>query len=190
MIVGWNWRKHWECKLMLKCQHQCHCTCSSEIGTCIINDAGIQAAHKPPPTICIDVFYCPPLLASENITHPWNSRCIGKILLYIDHHHMECLNNIAQHSGIVSLYFNIWQNIMTYFYSHLYNVWSIFDFIHMWRIRKKFFLSLLGPWCEVNVAKLLCLDDQQTVFNYKMAYIYIRQTDQLIRYGVTMTHRC
>jgi len=27
----------------------------------------------------------------------------------------------------------------------------------------------------VNVAKLLYLDDQQTVFNYKMAYIYTRQ---------------
>jgi hypothetical protein len=24
----------------------CHCACSSEIGTCIINAAGIQAAHK------------------------------------------------------------------------------------------------------------------------------------------------
>jgi hypothetical protein len=31
---------------MLKCKHQCHCECSSEIGTCIINDAGIQDAHK------------------------------------------------------------------------------------------------------------------------------------------------
>jgi hypothetical protein len=31
--------------LMLKCKHQCHCTCSSEIGTCI-NDDGRQAAHK------------------------------------------------------------------------------------------------------------------------------------------------
>ena len=25
---------------------RCHCACSSEIGTCIINDAGRQAAHK------------------------------------------------------------------------------------------------------------------------------------------------
>ena len=33
-------------KLMLKCQHQCHCTCNSEIGICIINDAGRQAVHK------------------------------------------------------------------------------------------------------------------------------------------------
>jgi len=31
--------------LMLKCKHQCHCTCSSEIWTCI-NDDGRQAAHK------------------------------------------------------------------------------------------------------------------------------------------------
>jgi hypothetical protein len=31
---------------MLKCKHQCHCACSSEIGTCIINDAGRQASHK------------------------------------------------------------------------------------------------------------------------------------------------
>ena len=31
---------------MLKCKHQCHYTCSSEIGTCIIIDAGRQAAHK------------------------------------------------------------------------------------------------------------------------------------------------
>ena len=31
---------------MLKCKHQCHCACSSEIGTCIINDAGRQAAKK------------------------------------------------------------------------------------------------------------------------------------------------
>ena len=31
---------------MLKSKHQCHCACISEIGTCIINDAGRQAAHK------------------------------------------------------------------------------------------------------------------------------------------------
>ena len=42
MTVGWNWRKRWEFKLMLKY----HCACSSEIGTCIINDAWRQAAHK------------------------------------------------------------------------------------------------------------------------------------------------
>ena len=41
MTVGWNWRKCWEFKLMLKC----YCTCSLEIGTCIINDAGKQGAH-------------------------------------------------------------------------------------------------------------------------------------------------
>jgi len=35
----------WEFKLMLKCKHQCHCACSSKIGTCIINDAERQAAH-------------------------------------------------------------------------------------------------------------------------------------------------
>ena len=29
-----------------KCKHQCHCACSSEIGTFIINDAGRQATHK------------------------------------------------------------------------------------------------------------------------------------------------
>ena len=34
---------------MLKCKHRCHCACSSEIGTYIINDAGRQAA----PRICI-----------------------------------------------------------------------------------------------------------------------------------------
>ena len=32
-----------------KCKHRCHCTCSSEIGTFIINDAGRQAAHKKQP---------------------------------------------------------------------------------------------------------------------------------------------
>ena len=42
MTVKWNWRKRWEFKLTLKC----HCTCSSEIGTCMINDAGRQAVHK------------------------------------------------------------------------------------------------------------------------------------------------
>jgi hypothetical protein len=129
-------------------------------------------------TICMDVLYCPPPLASGNITHPCNSRYLGKTFLYIDHHHMECLHNIVQHSGIISLYFNIYQNIITYFYSHLYNVCSIVDFIHMWRTRnKKLFLSVLGHCCEVNVAKLLYLDDQQTVFNYKMVYIYMRQTN-------------
>jgi hypothetical protein len=46
MTVGVNWRKSWEFKLILKCKHQCHCTCSSEIGTCLINNAGRQAAHK------------------------------------------------------------------------------------------------------------------------------------------------
>jgi hypothetical protein len=40
--VGWNWRKRWEFNLVLKC----HCACSWEIGTCISNDAGRQAAHK------------------------------------------------------------------------------------------------------------------------------------------------
>ena len=42
MTVGWNWRKRWEFKLMLKC----HCACSPETGTCIINDALKQATHK------------------------------------------------------------------------------------------------------------------------------------------------
>jgi hypothetical protein len=42
---------------------------------------------------------------------------------------------------------------------------------------KKFFLSVLGHRCEVNVAKVLYLDVQQTVFNYKMAYIYMRETN-------------
>jgi hypothetical protein len=42
---------------------------------------------------------------------------------------------------------------------------------------KTFFLSVLGHCCEVTVAKLLYLNDQQTVFNYKMAYIYMRQTN-------------
>jgi hypothetical protein len=31
---------------MLKYKHQCHCACSLEIGTCIINDVGRPAAHK------------------------------------------------------------------------------------------------------------------------------------------------
>ena len=46
MTVGWNWRKRWEFKLMLKCKYRCHCKCSSEIGTCIIIEAGRQAAHN------------------------------------------------------------------------------------------------------------------------------------------------
>ena len=33
-------------QIMLKCKHQCHFACSSEIWTCIINDAGRLAAHK------------------------------------------------------------------------------------------------------------------------------------------------
>jgi hypothetical protein len=33
-------------KLHHKCKHQCQCTCSSEIGKCIINDARRQVAHK------------------------------------------------------------------------------------------------------------------------------------------------
>ena len=31
---------------MLKCKHQSHCACSSEIATCIINAAGRRAAQK------------------------------------------------------------------------------------------------------------------------------------------------
>ena len=31
---------------MPKFKHQCHCACSSEIGTCIINDAVRQSAHN------------------------------------------------------------------------------------------------------------------------------------------------
>ena len=168
MTVGWKWRKHWEC------HHQCHCGCNSENRICIINDAGRQAAHKKNNELhgCVIL-----PLASWNITHPCNSRYLGKMFLYIDHNHMDCLYNIVQHSGIVSLYFNICQNIMTYFYSHLYNVCSIVDFIHMWCIWIVFFLSELVHWCEANVAKLLYLDDQQTLFNYKMAYIYMRQTN-------------
>jgi len=42
MTVGWNWRKRWDFKLILKF----HCTHSSENGTSIINDVGRQAAHK------------------------------------------------------------------------------------------------------------------------------------------------
>ena len=37
MTVGWNWGKHWEFKLMLKCKHLCHWACSWEIGTCIMD---------------------------------------------------------------------------------------------------------------------------------------------------------
>ena len=130
-------------------------------------------------TICMDVLYCPPPLASGNITHPCISRYLGKILLYIDHHHMESLHTIVQHSGIISLYFNICQNIMTYFYSHLCNVCSIVDFIHMWRTRKKFFLSVLGHRCEVNVAKLLHLDDKQTCLTIKWpVFIWDRPINQ------------
>ena len=51
MIVGRNWRKRWEFKLMLKC----HCANSSEIGTSIINDVGRQAAQKK--TTKIHVFW-------------------------------------------------------------------------------------------------------------------------------------
>jgi hypothetical protein len=36
-----------------KCKHQCHCACSSEIGTFIINDAGRPAAHKKQPKYMI-----------------------------------------------------------------------------------------------------------------------------------------
>jgi hypothetical protein len=42
----------------------------------------------------MDVLYYPPPLASGNITHPCNSRYLGKIFLYIDHNHMEYLYNI------------------------------------------------------------------------------------------------
>ena len=38
-------------KLHHKCNHECHCACSSEIGTCIINDAGRRAAHKKQPNL-------------------------------------------------------------------------------------------------------------------------------------------
>jgi hypothetical protein len=41
--VGWNWRKRWDCKLMLKC----NCAYSLEIGRWIrFNDLGRQAAHN------------------------------------------------------------------------------------------------------------------------------------------------
>ena len=40
---------------------------------------------------CMDVLYYPPPLAWGNITHPCNSRYLGKIFLYIDHNHMEYL---------------------------------------------------------------------------------------------------
>ena len=52
MIFGWNWRKRWEFKLMLKCKYQCHCECCSEIGTCIINEAGRHAAHNDTTHCC------------------------------------------------------------------------------------------------------------------------------------------
>ena len=41
----------------------------------------------------MDVLYYPPPLASGNLTHPCNSRYRGKILLYIDHIHIEYLYN-------------------------------------------------------------------------------------------------
>ena len=40
---------------MLKCKHEWHCAFSSETGTCIIKDAGRQAAHKK--TTKIHVLY-------------------------------------------------------------------------------------------------------------------------------------
>ena len=39
----------------------------------------------------MDVLHYYPPLASGNITHPCNSRHLGKIFLYIDHNHMEYL---------------------------------------------------------------------------------------------------
>jgi hypothetical protein len=152
MKVGWKWRKHWEFKLMLKCQHQCHCACNSQFGISIIKDAGRQAAHKKT-TNCMDVLYCPPPLASGNTTHPCNSGYLGKIFLYIDHKHMECLYNIVEHSGIASLYFNICQNIMTYFYSHLYNVYCWFHTYVMY-LKKSF--SCLSLDIDVRWMLLSC----------------------------------
>jgi hypothetical protein len=39
----------------------------------------------------MDVLHYPPPLASDNITHPCNSRYLEKIFSYIDHNHMEYL---------------------------------------------------------------------------------------------------
>ena len=51
IVERWNWRNRWEFKLM------CHCACSSEIGTGIINDAGRQAAHKNLENTCFWLNY-------------------------------------------------------------------------------------------------------------------------------------
>jgi hypothetical protein len=42
---------------LLKCKHQCHCACSLEIGTCIINDAGRQLQTKNNENACFILMY-------------------------------------------------------------------------------------------------------------------------------------
>ena len=44
---------------------------------------------------CIYVLYYLQPLSSGNVTHPCNSRYLGKIFLHTDHNHMEYLYNIT-----------------------------------------------------------------------------------------------
>ena len=95
---GWNWRKNWEFKLMLKCEHQCHCACSLEIGTCIINDAGRQAAHKKNQRkyMVFLVEYCQKIFDTNvfkvyiNFQHKKNTKLTGTIPLMIQFHFDIC----------------------------------------------------------------------------------------------------
>jgi hypothetical protein len=49
----------------------------------------LRSTHVAVLLASCDARYYPPTLASGNITHPCNSRYLGKIFLYIEHNHME-----------------------------------------------------------------------------------------------------
>jgi hypothetical protein len=64
--VGWNWRKRWEFKLILKCKHQCHCACRSFLLALKVN-IYLQNMYK----MCIFVFFfvCAACLPASLIMH-------------------------------------------------------------------------------------------------------------------------
>ena len=50
---------------------------------------------------CMDVLYFPPpMLASGNIAHPWNSRFLVKIFLYSNHNGLDAIKEIIKLSII------------------------------------------------------------------------------------------
>jgi len=120
---------------MLQCKHRCHCAYSAEIGTCIINDAGRQAAqnnktNNENTSFLVEsrhtTFYTHVLKVNINIQH--NKKAFNKITKLNDIIALTYKNKTNKSMLLVYLQeynFCTWQSTFVYTVSVLFNLTSI-----------------------------------------------------------------